>query len=115
MHFSAQAFKKLTSYSWPGNVRELQSVIHATTVMTVSNTIQQCDIDTPGGGVDTGASHLVKSEAMKKFEHSYLSDLLAAHSGNISHAAKTSGKDRRTLQRLVKKHGIQPAAFRAAV
>jgi transcriptional regulator of acetoin/glycerol metabolism len=52
---------------------------------------------------------------MKKFEHSYLSDLLAAHSGNISHAAKTSGKDRRTLQRLVKKHGIQPAAFRAAV
>jgi DNA-binding NtrC family response regulator len=115
MHFSAQAIKKLAGYSWPGNIRELESVIHATTVLTVSNTIQPYDIDTPGGEADAGGSPLAKAEAMKQFEHSYLSDLLAAHSGNISHAAKTSGKDRRTLQRLVKKHGIRPAAFRAAV
>ena len=115
MHFSAQAIKKLTGYSWPGNIRELESVVHATTVLTLSNSIQQCDIDTPGGEADAGTNPLVKAEAMKQFEHSYLNDLLAAHSGNISHAAKTSGKDRRTLQRLVKKHGIQPAAFRAAV
>jgi transcriptional regulator of acetoin/glycerol metabolism len=41
------------------------------------------------------------------FAQTYLTDLLRRHGGNISQAAKTAGVDRKTLHRLLAKHGIK--------
>jgi len=41
------------------------------------------------------------------FAQNYLTDLLRRHGGNISQAAKTAGVDRKTLHRLLAKHGIK--------
>ena len=41
------------------------------------------------------------------FAQEYLTDLLRRHGGNISQAAKTAGVDRKTLHRLLTKHGIR--------
>ena len=35
----------------------------------------------------------------------YLVNMLTEHHGNISQSARASGKDRRTFQRLLRKHG----------
>lgn len=50
--------------------------------------------------------------ALGSFEKNYLVRLLDRHQGNVSRAAGEAGKDRRTLSRLLKKHRIQPRAFR---
>jgi len=52
-----------------------------------------------------------KSEAMAEFERHYLTRLLREHAGNVSQAARASGNDRRTFQRLLRKHGIERADF----
>ena len=49
---------------------------------------------------------------IQNFELSYLTNLLAAHHGNITHAAKAAGKQRSTLQRLLRKYSLNPQSFR---
>ena len=44
---------------------------------------------------------------LQAFAQGYLTDLLQRHGGNISRAAKTAGVDRKTLHRLMAKHGIK--------
>ena len=44
---------------------------------------------------------------LQAFAQGYLTDLLRRHGGNISQAAKTAGVDRKTLHRLLAKHGIK--------
>jgi transcriptional regulator of acetoin/glycerol metabolism len=44
---------------------------------------------------------------LQAFAQGYLADLLQRHGGNISQAAKTAGIDRKTLYRLLAKHGIK--------
>jgi two-component system response regulator AtoC len=52
-----------------------------------------------------------KDQAMDEFERGYVMELLAEHQGNVSHAARAAGKDRRTFQRLMRKHSIERSAF----
>ena len=53
-----------------------------------------------------------KSQAIGNFERSFIARLLTAHGGNISRAAKAAGKDRRSFQRLINKHGLDRQAFK---
>jgi transcriptional regulator of acetoin/glycerol metabolism len=42
-----------------------------------------------------------------------LAALLAQHAGNVTHVAAALGIARSQLQRLLKKHGLDPARYRA--
>ncbi len=50
--------------------------------------------------------HEAKGRAVDRFERAYLRDLLARHEGNISAAAREAGMDRKTIHRLLDKHGL---------
>lgn len=43
---------------------------------------------------------------ISRFERAYLMSLMEETQGNVSKAAKLSGKERRALGKLLKKHGI---------
>jgi transcriptional regulator of acetoin/glycerol metabolism len=45
-------------------------------------------------------------KAVYEFQREYLAGLLSSLNGNITRAAKAAGKDRRTFQRLLRRHGI---------
>ena len=108
---------KLVDYDWPGNIRELEGVIQRGIVMTSSPTLQPKDIELPGSNHgnrsgDESFSH-AKTRAIEQFERSYLINVLAMHKGNITRAAKSAGKERRSFQRLLHKHGLNRRTFQA--
>ena len=104
---SHDALEKLISYSWPGNVRELEGVILRALIFSKAPTLQAGDIDLPSSQSNQLASSRLLRDAkiatIANFERHYLADLLAAHQGNVTHAAKAAGKERRTFQRLLLK------------
>lgn len=113
---SEGALQKLLNYSWPGNVRELEGVIQRAIVLQTSPVLTEDDLELPKAfdrnGSETELFRLEKSLAIGQFERDFVARLLAAHGGNISRAAKAAGKDRRSFQRLVSKHGLARSAFK---
>jgi two-component system, NtrC family, response regulator GlrR len=114
---SSEALRKLMAYEWPGNVRELEGVILRALVLTASAILQSDDINLPQQNPrprhENTLLRQAKSDMIQNFELSYLTKLLAAHHGNITHAAKAAGKQRSTLQRLIRKYSLNPQSFRA--
>ena len=52
-----------------------------------------------------------KASAIARFERAYIVELLARTRGNISQAARISGKERSRLGKLVKKYGLERTSF----
>jgi DNA-binding NtrC family response regulator len=112
---SPAAVQKLMSHSWPGNVRELEGVIASALVFSVLPVVEARDIQLPA--IDTGAKanrflREIKSITVNNFERTYLAQLLTEHQGNITRAAKAAGKERRSFQRLLRKHNLDRQLFR---
>jgi two-component system, NtrC family, response regulator GlrR len=110
------AMQKLRTYHWPGNVRELQGVIQRAVILTNSAIQQAKDIDLPiaeGNHISAKAGfQAAKAQAIERFERAYLEEILAHHHGNVSQAAKAAKTERRSLQRLLKKYGLERSHFR---
>jgi DNA-binding NtrC family response regulator len=112
LRFSPGAQRKMLSYSWPGNVREMEGLLHRAVVFGAGATVEASDIELPMAACAARAPVAsAKDDAMGEFERGYLVNLLAEHRGNVSHSARAAGKDRRTFQRLLRKHGIERLAF----
>jgi DNA-binding NtrC family response regulator len=106
----------LEAYSWPGNVRELQNVLERACALTDGPMIGARDLPEhirgrgrPGPAILGKDLPLAQAREawLHTFAQSYLIELLCRHGGNISQAAKTAGVDRKTLHRLLAKHGIK--------
>jgi two-component system response regulator AtoC len=107
----------LMRYAWPGNVRELQNVMERAAVLvdgpTVMSThlpdrlqfLAENDSTTP----ESGSFKQAKQQAVETFERNFLLDLLKRNEGHMSRAAREAGVDRKTIERMVKKHGLRGA------
>ena len=117
LQFATAALHKLSAYPWPGIVRELESVIQRAVLLAPSPVLQPDDIDLhlsyQGAVSETESFHTARARAITQFERTYLHTLLTAHQGNITHAAKHAGEARRSLQRLLKKHGLNRCTFQS--
>ena len=116
------AVSRLLGYEWPGNVRELENLIHREFLTTDDPVIHLHCLAPPGArekdARETMLSRLTKSSfqeakacAIAHFERAYIVELLSRTGGNISHAARISGKERSRLGKLVKKYGIERVSF----
>jgi DNA-binding NtrC family response regulator len=117
---SPEAIRRLMEYQWPGNIRELESVIQRAFVLADGPVLGPLAIDLPDTApafpgaafpsafpsMRTADSVLPIADAVHEFERQYLSSMLSRHNGNVTHAAEAAGKDRRTFQRLLRRHGI---------
>jgi putative PEP-CTERM system response regulator len=106
----------LESHRWPGNVRELQNVIERAVVLAEHEGLLPEDLPEHIRVREAGAvaaesrpdlpMKRAKDEWTRTFEKEYLRSLLRRHQGNISQAARAAGVDRKTIHRLLKKHGL---------
>jgi len=101
----------LLRHRWPGNVRELENLIHRQFLLFDAVVIRLA----PGG--DAARAHAepsfqaAKARAIADFESRYIAALLARTRGNVSLAARLSGKERSRLGKLMKKYGLDRATF----
>jgi len=111
----------LDRYEWPGNVRELENLVHREFLLCQGSEIEidPASLDPRHFGPSAAAFALngadrfqaAKARAIAEFERSYLAQLLAETHGNVSLAARRSGKERRSLGKLLKKHGIDRSQY----
>ena len=109
----------LSRYPWPGNVRELQNVLKRALAMARHATLSVEDLPDevvvaagePTTGEAAGFFHL-REQRMAAFEREYFASLLRASNGDVSRAARDARVPRGTFYRLLKKLGLEPAAFR---
>lgn len=115
LEFVPGALQELSAYSWPGNVRELEAVVERAVVLADSSHLETKDLALPvspsRSAAPLGPLREAKSAAIRQFEKSYLSNLLLSHQGNLTRAAKSAGKKRQTLQKLLRKYGLERHAF----
>ena len=120
---TAEARVTLVAYDWPGNVRELENAIIRGIYVSAGKVIDVDDLGVPPGPpgpIDvtsdrTQSFTTLKRKVITAFERDYLTRLLAEHRGNVTHAARIAGQERRTLGKLLKKHHIDPNLYRAQV
>ena len=111
-----EAMQILRDYHWPGNVRELKNCLDRAMSLCEEDIISPDDLpeyieekslvsSSPGIRGDLPFKE-AKEEWVERFEKSYLVDLLKSNNLNISKAAKQAGIDRKSVQRLLKKYGL---------
>ena len=113
---SVQCHSWMRQYSWPGNVRELENVLLRAFLESEGAAIivppprqweeanQQINISGMNWDVDYNEA---KSLVIGAFEKNYLMHVLSKANGNVTRAAQMAGKERRSLGKLIKKHGLR--------
>jgi len=112
----------LGQYAWPGNVRELDNRVQRALLLSDDAVLRLAPQDAAPAAVPPVAArpepsaallcfNEAREHALHHFERSYLEHLMLAAAGNVTHAARLAGKERRCLGKLLKKHGIDRAGF----
>jgi len=134
---SREAKLQLLQYGWPGNVRELKNVMERSVLLSDDENVLERivfnmdglhgrDGGTAGGAEEPGIREVPETwDGFKKFksnvlksrkaelEKAFIERLLVKYGGNVSMTARKAGMDRRQLQVLIKKLGIDAGLFRA--
>jgi DNA-binding NtrC family response regulator len=112
---SQAAERKLGQYDWPGNVRELYNTLQRAVLCSPGSQIAASLIDVNGSSHGfanqmhesvSEAFRSAKLRAIQSFERDYVRRIMDKHAGNVTHAAREAGKDRRAFGRLAKKYGF---------
>lgn len=124
LRLSIAALADLMSRAWPGNVRELENAIIRGIHLSRSDEIAAEDLSLPleapalhrpgpVAGTKLQAFRALKRQVIEAFERDYLARLMSEHRGNISQAARTAGKERRDLGKMLKKYRLDPKVFQS--
>jgi two-component system, NtrC family, response regulator GlrR len=116
------------AYHWPGNVRELENLIHREFLLTDGDVLdiappspllsreirvqEKPSISNQSAQQFDASYAAAKAEVINQFSEQYLHALMTQAAGNVSRAARDAGKERRSLERLLKRYGISPASYR---
>jgi DNA-binding NtrC family response regulator len=117
---SPEALAYLASKNWPGNVRELQNFMRRLAVFARDKNLGMGLVrlaESAGSmehsiGAETVPFKEAKASVVDEFTGSYVREMLRRTGGNISEAARLSGLERVSLQKIIKRLGIDAERFR---
>lgn len=119
------AAERMRAYHWPGNVRQLMNAVeracalgHAP-ALTLDDLPPELRADAPvaaraiGADAGGGTFQEMKARRIAAMEKTYVEELLTKHAGNVTHCSEEAGMARSAFQKLMQKHGVRSADFRA--
>lgn len=114
VEFDPIALSRLRAYTWPGNVRELQNVVERAAALSDGPVIgvehlpdRLCAVRWEDmADQDVASFKEAKKAVVRTFERSFLVELLKRHGGQQGRAAQEAGVDRKTIERMIKKHRL---------
>jgi two-component system response regulator GlrR len=101
---------ELQRHAWPGNVRELRNYVERCIAYEDPPPLVAERANEPAARFAVDPTKPIREQRERfiaDFERQYLEQLLAAHDGNVSAAARTAGVDRIHLYRLLWKAGLR--------
>lgn len=108
---SPQVLAYLCSKDWPGNVRELQNFVRRLVVFSkdkliTTQAINLVEVDSKLDSEEILPYKVYKKQVMDSFTKAYFEKVLQKTGGNITKAAKLSGIERVSLQKIIKRVGL---------
>jgi two-component system response regulator GlrR len=102
----------LVRHPWPGNVRELRNYLERCLAVEEQLPLRAASglpvDDESAPAIDVRAPlKLARERMIRWFEREYLRQILAAHEGNVSAAARAAGIDRAHIYRLLFRSGLR--------
>jgi len=111
--FEIEAARLLLRYPWPLNVREIEQALATAQVLAGTEPVRAEHLpDTVRSGRPPGAPRpVVLSEIDQKVRDQVVA-ALREHQGNVSAVARALDKDRKQIQRWIKRFGLDPSTYR---
>ncbi|HWU89487.1 MAG TPA: sigma 54-interacting transcriptional regulator [Kofleriaceae bacterium] len=111
--FDIDAARLLLRYPWPLNVRELEQALATAQVLAGAEPIRAEHLpDSVRTGRPPGAPRpVVLNENDQKVRDQVVA-ALREHQGNVSAVARALDKDRKQIQRWIKRFGLDPGSYR---
>ncbi|WP_457572440.1 sigma-54-dependent transcriptional regulator [Desulfovulcanus sp.] len=114
---SPEVMAWLSTQEWPGNIRELINFVRRLVVFSGSEVIDMpvLSLLTKGNGeksMELKPYKQAKAEVVDNFTRNYVTVLMRKAKGNVSEAARLSGLERVSLQKILKRLNINAQEFR---
>lgn len=109
--FSAEAMEAMLSAPWPGNVRQLYNVVEQSVALSTTPLIPASLVQRALRGDSSEMPAF--AEARSQFERDYLTRLLQITHGNVTRAAGIAKRNRTEFYKLLQRHHLNPAQFKA--
>jgi two-component system response regulator AtoC len=116
VRFSSEALELLQKYPWPGNIRELENAVVRAAAMCdglirvqdLPEPIRNFQKQTKVTSINSMAApqEIEEWTSLAAIEGRYVARVLAHTRGNKQAAARVLGVDRKTLDRMIKRHNI---------
>jgi DNA-binding NtrC family response regulator len=118
----SEVLDSLTAYDWPGNVRELENAVYRAFVLAEGEQLsvhhmlpvsarERPSLAAPAPAGDKNFQTL-RRRAADNFTKDYLESCLRHNGGNVTLTAEALGMRRTSLQRLLKRTGLDAGKFR---
>jgi len=105
------AASALSRYSWPGNVRELHNVIERASILADGNQVTLSELPHLISNLPPDAliaASIGDTDNLDERERLHVQRVLNRENWNRNRTAEALGINRRSLFRLIQKHGLQP-------
>lgn len=100
------AMRAIECYSWPGNVRQLVNAIERAKILADGDRIERKNLPDVVARRPVLPDAAVEGETLASVQRAHICEVLRENGGNKLRAARALGVGRRTLYRLLEKHGI---------
>jgi DNA-binding NtrC family response regulator len=115
-----EALNFLLGREWPGNIRELENLIRGVYAIRSDQEISLTHFGNNSKAIQSDTAEInlekpyqeLKESAVKTFTRDYLDQLLHQTKGNVSAAAQIGGMKRQSLQKIIKRYGLDVDSYR---